>query len=89
MMSLCLKQLHAFLIFHFTKYFPSLLALFLVECQIRHKKYMPPTKHILSNDNRIILRPFLTNMAEISLRVADIRSGKSILKEHELIEVDE
>ena len=29
------------------------------------------------------------NMAELEKRVADIRSGKSILKEHELIEVDE
>jgi len=28
------------------------------------------------------------NMAELERRVADIRSGKSILKEHELIEVD-
>ena len=29
------------------------------------------------------------NMAELERRVANIRSGKSILKEHELIEVDE
>lgn len=29
-----------------------------------------------------------TNMAEIERRVADVRSGKSTLKEHELIEVE-
>lgn len=29
------------------------------------------------------------NMAELERRVADIRSGKSTLKEHELIEADE
>ena len=29
------------------------------------------------------------NMAELEKRAADVRSGKSILKEHELIEVDE
>ena len=29
------------------------------------------------------------NIAELEKRVADIRSGKSTLKEHELIEVDE
>ena len=29
------------------------------------------------------------NMIELERRVADIRSGKSILKEHDLIEVDE
>ena len=28
------------------------------------------------------------NIAELERRVADIRSGKSILKEHELLEVD-
>jgi DNA-damage-inducible protein J len=28
------------------------------------------------------------NIAELERRVADIRSGKSTLKEHELIEVD-
>lgn len=28
------------------------------------------------------------NIAELEKRVADIRSGKSVLKEHELIEVD-
>ena len=29
------------------------------------------------------------NMAELERRVADLRSGKSTLKEHKLIEVDE
>lgn len=29
-----------------------------------------------------------TNMAELERRVADVRSGKSTLKEHELIEVE-
>ena len=29
-----------------------------------------------------------TNMAEIERRVADVRSGKSTLKEHELIEME-
>lgn len=29
------------------------------------------------------------NMGELERRAADVRSGKSILKEHELIEVDE
>lgn len=28
------------------------------------------------------------NMAELERRAADVRSGKSVLKEHELIEVD-
>ena len=39
----------------------------------------------------IVADPFYSaeNMAELERRVADLRSGKSVLKEHELIEVDD
>lgn len=49
----------------------------------------------LGRENRIPFEvsadPFYSkeNMIELERRVADIRSGKSILKEHDLIEVDE
>ena len=49
----------------------------------------------VARENRIPFElsadPFYSkeNMAELEKRAADVRSGKSILKEHELIEVDE
>ena len=38
----------------------------------------------------IVEDPFYSeeNMAELARRIADVKSGKSVLREHDLIEVD-
>ena len=49
------------------------------------------TKFIIDCVEREITDPFYSaeNMAELERRIEAVRSGKSTLKEHELIEVDE
>ena len=49
------------------------------------------TKFIVDCVEREITDPFYSaeNMAELERRIETVRSGKSTLKEHELIEVDE